>query len=212
MRGEKTAFIAHILGTSANQKKDACKHASQEAIDEAKEQSLIIAEAKSKQKNPGKHARTSSTDLSSTGPAKKPKFAQPGIAAHMFPGTEMPFSQAQIAAIQAQALRAQISANLPFHAYENVEMLKLFQMMHTAAPAIMPTAKVLGGRLLDDAVKVVNQKLCVMLEGRTDVGLCADGWKSATKGLVNGICINVDYKVSWSFLSSWRTQIRSKMD
>lgn len=47
-------------------------------------------------------------------------------------------------------------------------------MMCTAIPAIMPTANVLGGRLPDDAVKIVDQKLFVALKGWADIGLCAN--------------------------------------
>lgn len=67
-------------------------------------------------------------------------------------------------------------------------------MLRSAALAIMPTAKLVGGRLLDAAAEIVDQKLKMALRGRADVGISADGWKSATKSSVNGITINIDGK------------------
>ena len=53
--------------------------------------------------------------------------------------------------------------NLPFQVYENPEMIKLFSMLRTAAPNIMPSAKMVGGRLLNDVAEIVESKLDKLL-------------------------------------------------
>ncbi|KZP23372.1 hypothetical protein FIBSPDRAFT_737740 [Athelia psychrophila] len=190
VRGEKSVFIAHILGNKQT-KKDPCPNSGQAAIDIAKAQRAAPKVAV--EVSGGKHSRSSSTNaesLSSAPSTKKSK--QPSIATHMYPGTEMPFSTAQTEAIQDQALRAVISANLPFHVFENPEVLKLVSMLRSAAPGIMPTAKLVGGRLLTKAAGIVHEKTVRIFRGRVDVGICADGWKSATRNAVNGIAGNID--------------------
>jgi len=82
----------------------------------------------------------------------------------------MLFSSSEIAAVQAQALRAAISANLSFRVYEDPEVIKLFWMMRTAAPNILPSAKAVGGRLLNDAAEIVELKMDKLLH-RKSVGL-----------------------------------------
>jgi hypothetical protein len=82
----------------------------------------------------------------------------------------MPFSPSEKGAIQAQALRATVSANLPFRVFEDAKVIKLFWMMRMAAPSILPSAKVIGGRLLNDAAVVVEKKMDKILQGK-NVGL-----------------------------------------
>jgi hypothetical protein len=82
----------------------------------------------------------------------------------------MPFSPNEVAAVQAQALRATISANLPFQVYENPEVIRLFGMLQTAAPGIMPSAKVVGGRLLNEAAEIVELKMDKLLR-KKNLGL-----------------------------------------
>lgn len=87
-----------------------------------------------------------------------------------YKGNDIPFSKEQTEAIKAQALRAVISANLPFCALENPEMLTLFWMMRTAAPEIIPSAKVIGGRLLDAAAKTAEVAVKAVMKD-AEVGL-----------------------------------------
>ena len=83
--------------------------------------------------------------------------------AHAYKGVDMPFSPREVAAVQAQALRAAISANLPFQVYKNPEVIKLFGMLRTAALDIRPSAKVVGGRLLNEAAEIVELKMDKLL-------------------------------------------------
>lgn len=58
----------------------------------------------------------------------------------------------------------------------------------------MPTGKVIGGRLLNQAAGIVDKKVKGRLTNRVDVGLIADGWKAANRSAVNGIGANIDGK------------------
>ncbi|KAJ7253812.1 ribonuclease H-like domain-containing protein [Mycena rebaudengoi] len=100
---------------------------------------------------------------------------------------------APAAALQSQALRAIISTNSAFRLFEDPEMLALFGMMRSCAPDIMPSRKVIGECLLNEAAQTVEEKLARVLKDQ-NLGLSADGWKSLKKDAVNAVCANVDYK------------------
>ncbi|KAJ6561343.1 ribonuclease H-like domain-containing protein [Mycena sp. CBHHK59/15] len=87
-------------------------------------------------------------------------------------------------ALQKQALRAIISSGSPFGLFEDPEMQILFGMIRTTAPGILPTGKVVGGRLLNGAAEDIELRLNKRLKNR-NVGLCTDGWKSQRKDSVN---------------------------
>ena len=78
----------------------------------------------------------------------------------------MPFSESEKDAIQAQCLRAVISANWLFQSFENPEVVKLFWMMRSATPEILPSGKVVDGKLLNDAAAEVESKLDKVLNGK----------------------------------------------
>ncbi|KAJ6600160.1 ribonuclease H-like domain-containing protein [Mycena sp. CBHHK59/15] len=105
----------------------------------------------------------------------------------------MLFSKSQAEAFQSQALRAIMSTNSVFSLFEDPEMLTLLGMARSLAPGILPSGKVVGGRLLNEAATTVDEKLSRVLKGEV-FGLSADGWKSLTKDSINGVCANVDYK------------------
>ena len=109
----------------------------------------------------------------------------------------MPFNPSETEAIWAQALHAVISANLSFWVFEDLEVIQLFEMVWSTALSVLPSGKVIGGRLLDNAGAIVEMKINKIIQSET-VGLVADGWKSITKNAVNGICVNIDYKVWFS--------------
>jgi hypothetical protein len=97
------------------------------------------------------------------------KQKQSNLLGHAFRGVDMPFNQAETTAVQAQALQATISANLPFRVFEDPEVIKLFWMMRTAAPSVLPSAKVIGGRLLNEAAKTSEKKMDKILKGKSVV-------------------------------------------
>ncbi|KAJ6610634.1 ribonuclease H-like domain-containing protein [Mycena sp. CBHHK59/15] len=57
----------------------------------------------------------------------------------------------------------------------------------------MPTGKVVGGTLLNEAAACVKVKITDALKGKF-AGLSTDGWKCKRKNAVNAICANVDFK------------------
>jgi hypothetical protein len=154
-RGTKDAMLAHLISGTARK----CENASDAAVNMA----LSI-------KYPGtvqtvvagsKHARSLSNATLSEQPQNKMK--QAAISPHVFKGLDIPFNTAQTTAIQAQCLRAVISTNSSFSFFEDPEVVELLKMMRTAAPAILPSGKRIGGKLLNDASRVIEVELEGML-------------------------------------------------
>jgi hypothetical protein len=163
-RGERSAFIAHIIGGRSIQP---CLYASDAAKAEAVDQRAALAQNSAQidataTLGSKKRSHSSAAIELSSQPSKKLKQ---GLL-KTFRGVDMPFSQEETAAIQAQVLRATVSANLPFQAMRNPEMLKLFGMLRTVAPSIIPSRQVIGGRLLDEASSKVDLMLVKVLSGR----------------------------------------------
>ena len=79
----------------------------------------------------------------------------------------------------------------------------LFKMARTAAPAILPTGKTIGGGLLNEASRRVKSSLKGTLQGRR-IGIVDDGWKGVRKEKLDGVCANVDFKVSFA-VTNWQT-------
>ncbi|KAJ7864016.1 ribonuclease H-like domain-containing protein [Mycena leptocephala] len=173
-------WIAHILGG-----RTACPNASVEAKAEATAQRKEASEAKEVKKHP----RSDTPDP--TEPKVKKRQTQSTLTTYR--RNDMPYAAPEIAAVQRQALRAIVSGGLPLGAFREPEMLVLFGMLRSTAPEIMPTGKVVGGRLLNDAAEEVELKTEKALKDK-DAGLSTDGWKCKKKDSVNAICANVDYK------------------
>jgi hypothetical protein len=122
------------------------------------------------------------------------KMKQAEISHHVFKGLDIPFHMAHTAMIQAQCLHAVILTNSSFSFFEDPEVVELLKMMRTAAPEILPSGKCIGGKLLNDASGVIEVELEGILQGWM-IGLVDDGWKGARKEKLDGVCVNVDYKV-----------------
>jgi len=153
--------LAHLAGQNP------CKNASPEALQFATQQKVADADKSSAAKS-SKHNRSGSTADASGSQSKK--MQQTDLLRKTFRGVDMPFSDSEKDAIQAQSLRAAISANWSFRSFENPEVVKLFWMMRSAAPEILPSGKVVGGKLLNDAAAKVESKLDKVLNGK-HVGL-----------------------------------------
>ena len=153
--------MAHLAGQNP------CKNASPEALQFATQQKVADADKSSAAKS-SKHNRSGSTADASGSQSKK--MRQTDLLGKTFRGVDMPFSDSEKDAIQAQSLRAAISANWSFRSFENPEVVKLFWMMRSAAPEILPSGKVVGGKLLNDAAAKVESKLDKVLNGK-HVGL-----------------------------------------
>ncbi|KAJ6622322.1 ribonuclease H-like domain-containing protein [Mycena sp. CBHHK59/15] len=164
----KPAWIAHLLGGRA-----ACPYASAEAKADATAQRAEI-------KNTKKRVHPE---------APEQRNPQPRSSSR----NDMPYGEAEAAAVKKQALHAIVSGGLALSAFEDHNMLVLFGMLHSTAPAIMPMGKVVGGTLLNEAAARVKVKITDALKGKF-AGLLTDGWKCKRKNAVNTICANVDFK------------------
>ncbi|KAJ7724310.1 ribonuclease H-like domain-containing protein [Mycena maculata] len=201
LRREKSVWITHVLG-SKNGRTLPCLFASPGATAEAKRQRSEAEVAKDKAPSV-KHARSASTTESND--ARAPKKLKQSML-KTYTGHDMPFSLSEADAIESQVLHAIVSTNSAFGLFEDPEMLTLFGMVRSRAPEIIPSGKVIGGRLLNEAASTVEEKLSKVLTGQM-IGLSADGWKALTKASVNGVCANVDYKASDIQIDSYTIEL-----
>ncbi|KAJ6595401.1 hypothetical protein B0H10DRAFT_2232831 [Mycena sp. CBHHK59/15] len=134
---------------------------------------------------------TTAADVSGRPPKKQ--HTQSTLSNLTFRRNELPFAADEADALQKQALRAVISTGSSFGLFEDPEMKILLGMLRTTAPDVIPTGKVVGGRLLDGAAEKIDLKISKQLKNR-NVGLCTDGWKSQSKAAVNALCANVDFR------------------
>lgn len=114
----------------------------------------------------GKKRARSPSDAARQAPEKVLKQAK----MHVYKSVDMPFSVGEKSAIEKQAFRAALSANLAFRVFEDPEVLELFRMMRSDAPRILPSAKILSGRLLDGAAAKVDADISAALCDQ-DIGL-----------------------------------------
>jgi hypothetical protein len=153
-RGEKHAWIAHILGG-----KTPCPYASAEATAEATVQKTGSGSSQKRQRT---ESNSTPADVSEPPPKKK----QSTLTGLTFRRNDMPFGAEEKAAFQKQALRAIVSSGAPLQLFEDPEMKILFGMLRTTAPGIIPTAKVVGGRLLDAEAAEVEEKIKKVMKGK----------------------------------------------
>ncbi|KAJ7362771.1 hypothetical protein DFH08DRAFT_326791, partial [Mycena albidolilacea] len=209
IRGDKEPWITHLLGGKGT---TACIHVTDAARKEARiHKDLEDAKATGRAGKRSAPAQPISGDVafaagpstSTSGPrhdrtasgADEPaskRFKQGSF--QVFTGRDQPFTTAETEEIQAQVLRATVSAGLPFRMWENPEVVRLVRMFRTAGPDVLPSRKVVGGRLLNEAAEKVEGTVKAALEMK-EVGLITDGWKSRKKADWNGLCANVNYKV-----------------
>ncbi|KAJ6603896.1 hypothetical protein B0H10DRAFT_2229602 [Mycena sp. CBHHK59/15] len=147
-RSEKSAWIAHLIGGNV-----ACPHASAQAKADATAQRNELQQESAPESK--KRARTESTSAApgKAGPPPKKQYTQSTLSNLTFRRNDMPFRTEERDAFQHQALRAIVSSGAPFVLFEDPEMRILFGMLRTTAPEILPSGKVLGGRLLNGAAQ-----------------------------------------------------------
>jgi hypothetical protein len=155
-RGEKHAWIAHILGG-----KTPCPYASAEATAEATLQKMGSGSSQKRQRT---ESNSIPADVSETPPKKRK--TQSTLVGLTFRRNDMPFGAEEKAAFQKQALRAIVSSGAPLQLFEDPEMKILFRMLRTTAPGVIPTAKVVGGRLLDAEAAEVEEKIKKVMKGK----------------------------------------------
>ena len=182
-------MIAHLVKDRMRN----CKNVSDEAVNMALSIKFPIENLIVTSTTCSTHARSSSDVCISEQPPKKLKQAI--ISPHIYKGLNIPFSAGQADVIKAQCLCALISTGTSFHFFEDPKVQELFKMLRSAAPAILPTEKSIGRKLLNDASSEVEVELEKLLRGKM-IGVVNDGWKGAKKEKLDGMCTNVDFKVS----------------
>ncbi|KAJ7712677.1 hypothetical protein B0H16DRAFT_1479225 [Mycena metata] len=140
-RGEKSAMIAHLIGGRVE-----CSHSSDAAKAVAATVCKETKDAKSaKDPESKKHTRTDSTGSPDVSQPPKKKHTQSMLSSLVFRRNDMPFGDDEKAALEKHALRAIVSSGAAFQFFEDPEVKILFGMLHTTAPDILPSAKVVGG-------------------------------------------------------------------
>ncbi|KAJ6453219.1 hypothetical protein C8R47DRAFT_1329389 [Mycena vitilis] len=107
----------------------------------------------------------------------------------VYRGLDIPFSEAQKAAIHEQFLRATQSANLPEHWVEDPEILKLFIMFRGRALDVIPTRGALGGPLLTRASQRVDAEIADLIMSSS-----TDGVRTVAKDNVAGVMLSHKFK------------------
>lgn len=171
----KSAMIAHILGARAPRKTSACEYApalarkiaqamrdSESALQKrAADRSGSDSDAPAQPRK--KKARASSSASSSTATVAQLK-QQPLVR---YKAVDVPFSDQDRVAIQAQALLATVSANLSFRWLENEQVRKLLRMLRARVDDVLPSRFLLSGRLLDNEHEVGEEALKKLLRGKS---------------------------------------------
>ncbi|KAF5320041.1 hypothetical protein D9758_018325 [Tetrapyrgos nigripes] len=201
IRCKKNCFVAHILGSK---QQAPCPYASDEAKTEAMKQKKPSKDPHNKPTTKLKRQISSldtdtlsepssslSTPASESNPPLKKKLKQTELK--RYTPRDMLLSNSEVEAIQQQALHAVVSTSSKEGLFEDVEMLKLIGMLRKEAVAIMLTARVLGGRLLDNEAKRVDKKLGDILRNQV-LGISTDQWKDIKKNAIAAVCVNVHRK------------------
>jgi hypothetical protein len=160
-RGEKKAWVAHILG---GQGIAACPNAS----DAAKEDATAADTRKSTSNRDTAENRTSQKrgrDVDNSKPAAK-KQKQSTLENKVFKGINIPFSQRETDAVHAQSERVVVACNLSERFFEHAEVQTLFTMFRSAASEVLPSGRLIGGRLLDEAARNVDERVKKELKGK----------------------------------------------
>jgi hypothetical protein len=171
VNGVASSMAAHILGYRGV---PPCPHASQEAKEAAQEQQMRRKAQKQQAAVPtdasGRKRKHDDQeehvyDASSEAPAPK----RQELVQRMFTvvqGMEADFTSEEKAAIQAQAERAVISANLKFSVFEEPEVIEFCCMLRAKAYTILPSGKVVGGTLLEQCTNGVDGAMKKKLMGK----------------------------------------------
>ncbi|KAF8993154.1 hypothetical protein BDZ89DRAFT_973069 [Hymenopellis radicata] len=185
-RGDATAMAHHLLN---------CPHASIAARKVAQGEKDRLDSLKKKDRHGAMVEESDADDEAGGAPAKKKckrleKTKDTLRQTHLkvFKGINIPFPSKEKTAIQAQFLRATISANLPFRWTDDPEIIKLFLMMRATADDVIPERRVLSGRLLEDAAEQADHNIRSFAEGNY-VSASSDGWKDNSRNSVTGVHI-----------------------
>ncbi|KAF5347675.1 hypothetical protein D9758_014844 [Tetrapyrgos nigripes] len=165
--GTKSAMTAHLIGGERP-----CQHASEAAkkkageIRKAEKKKGVMLEVKRGRGNDSGGEEGDTEGGGSVPASKKTKGHRPCQEA-------------------AEHIGWKISTNLPDHWVEDPEVITLFLMFRAQAGDVLPSAKMLGGRLLDEEHERVEKEVKKAVKGK-DVVLTCDGVKDISKNTLTG--------------------------
>jgi hypothetical protein len=157
-RGEKKSWVAHVLG---GQGIVACPNGSAVAKADAVAADTRKSTNNIQDRSSQKHAR----DGDSSQPAAK-KQKQSTLKNTVYKGISIPFSQRETKSVHAQSERVVVACNLAENFFLHPEVQTLFTMFRSAASEVLPSGKLIGGRLLDEAARNVDKRVKKELKGK----------------------------------------------
>ncbi|KAF5336779.1 hypothetical protein D9758_017707 [Tetrapyrgos nigripes] len=193
--GEKKAMVAHILGGTKP-----CRSASEKARKTA--EAIRKGDQRKKRKGnvheeSGEEADKEDNDKAGPASSKRRKVIDRvelrQTELKVFKGISVPFTEEQKLAIHAQFLRASASANISFEWVDDPEVIKLFLMFRSAAGDVIPSSKVLRGRILNEEFERVENELKEELKDQK-VTVTSDGVKDISKNSITGISVSAKLK------------------
>jgi len=161
VRGEKKAMLAHILGPRNTSGKE-CPHVAPERRRVARS---IGGDSRKRERDNNSEDDTNDIATDSIGssssnlPAKRAKVVERQTTLTLPRGVDVPFSEDAQKLLKRQALRATISANLPFRWLDDPEVIKLIFMLRPPALAVLPGRNGLSGSVLTREAEMVEQKM-----------------------------------------------------
>lgn len=156
--GEKKLWVAHVLG---GQGIVACPNASVVVKTDAVAADTHKSTNNTQDWSSQKHTR----DRDSNQLASK-KQKQSTIENKVYKGLSIPFSQCKTKSVHAQLECVVIACNLAENFFLHPEVQTLFTMFCSAALEVFPSGKLIGGRLLDEAARNVDERVKKELKGK----------------------------------------------
>ncbi|EJD43092.1 hypothetical protein AURDEDRAFT_167769 [Auricularia subglabra TFB-10046 SS5] len=205
VRGVWDPMISHLIG-----KLRPCEHANDRAREVAKKMrndgpTTGANKCKAGDDEGGSKKRTAVQ-------ARIEQFAQSKLKTYR--AIDIPFTEAQITAIQEQCLRATVSANLPYRWIKDPKVLALFIMFRSAACDALPSREVLAERLLDNAAVKAEAatheavwSMCDVVDGSKNSVATANLAVAGESYLVDVLRTNGDGKDSKSMAKSFEQMI-----
>ncbi|KAJ7641651.1 ribonuclease H-like domain-containing protein [Roridomyces roridus] len=189
--GHAPPWIAHLLGGQGITR---CPYASKKARDIARSKDTR------KKRPPPSPTKLTTTESESTSAAslKRPADSQPSAAqpskkqksldTFLKPtkGVDAVFSDSHRTAIQAQCERVVVSCNLSEDFFTKPEVKALLKMFRSRAEDVLPSRKVIGGRLLTDAANLVDENVIKLFQDKY-IGIQSDAWSRFRRG-ITGVC------------------------
>ncbi|KAJ7195384.1 hypothetical protein GGX14DRAFT_377173 [Mycena pura] len=210
--GYPEGWVVHILG-GKSQSKSPCPNASQTAIQLARAADKRKPATDTTSASAGPSRKRAGSDAENAAVAKKAKKPMRQAELAVFKGIDLPFSDSQKDAIQAQCERVVVSCFLPEGFFKHPEVQRLHNMMRSRASEVLPSRRLIGGRLLTEAIERVDKKIVKSLENKNIgiTGVCAvRPGQVTTLRLINTTAANKDGKSMATFFATVISEVEER--